>query len=121
MTTTILVNTVIGISGLIGIALAILLVNLVGKENAKKLQTVVEAKKQLIKTAVLFVQQVYGHFTSEHKYNLAVEHIQKQFEKFGFKTDGNEIRGMIEEAVKVLKKEFGDSWTKAVDNSDDSK
>lgn len=81
-----------------------------GKERAKKIDTLFNTKKEIVKSAVLFIQHAYQDYRGDHKYNMAVDYINELFAKAGIETNGYEIKGLVESVLKEFKKEFGEQW-----------
>lgn len=98
--------------------LAILLVTLVmeylrrrlGTEQLQKIQAELAAKQDLAMAAVLFAQQAYEQLGGPEKYQVASEWLASEAQKRGLNLTAEEVRGLIEAAVKVAKLEFGQQW-----------
>jgi LL-H family phage holin len=83
-----------------------------GTEKMRKIQEELSAKKELATLAVRFVEQVYRDLHGEEKYNKAAEWLVEQAGKIGLKLTPEEVKGLIEAALRELKDAFGEEWAK---------
>jgi len=67
-------------------------------------------KRELARVAVLFVQQAYKDFGGAEKYDKAAERLSDAADKIGIQLSEEEIKGLIEAALKELKTELGEAW-----------
>ena len=115
---TVLMDLLTQVFMLLGILLASFVVALLkkqlGVEKMKKIEAELIAKQDIVDTVVLFVQQVYDAYNGDEKYKMAMERATALLEKHGLSVTQEELESLIESSVKVLKKEFGDEWKKAV-------
>lgn len=87
-----------------------------GVEGLKKVQEELAAKQELALLAVKVVEQLWGGVLhGEEKVEKATEYISKQAAKAGLAISPEEIRTLIEWAVRTMKDEFGEEWGKATD------
>lgn len=86
-----------------------------GVEGIKKIQEELAAKKMLALLAVKAVEQLWsGVLHGEEKVQKATEIISQQAAKIGLSISPEEIRTLIEWAVRTMKDKFGESWAKKV-------
>lgn len=85
-----------------------------GLENLRRIDAELITKRDIVDTAVLFVQQVYRALDGPQKYSLAVERASELLEQHKLIVSPEELQSLIEASVKVLKNEFGDAWNNAV-------
>jgi len=85
-----------------------------GTEKMKRIQEELAAKQELALLAVRFVEQVYIDLRGEEKYQKAAEWLVVQAAKVGLKLTADEVKGLIEAALRELKDAFGNEWAKQV-------
>lgn len=83
-----------------------------GTEKVKRIQEELAAKQELATMAVRFVEQVYRDLHGEEKYNKAAEWLAARAREQGLKLTADEIKGLIEAALRQLKDAFGNEWAK---------
>ncbi len=88
-----------------------------GTEKIKRIQEELAAKQELAMLAVRFVEQVYTDLHGEEKYNKAAEWLVAQAAKAGLQLTPEEVKGLIEAALRELKDAFGEEWAKQVAGS----
>lgn len=82
-------------------------------EGIKKVQEELTAKQELALLAVKAVEQLWGGVLhGDEKVQKATEVISEQAAKVGLAISPEEIRTLIEWAVRTLKDEFGEAWGK---------
>jgi len=81
-----------------------------GVEGMKKIESELETKQELAALAVRFVEQVYRELHGEEKYQKAAEWLASRAEEHGLKLTADEIKGLIEAALRSFKDEFGEQW-----------
>lgn len=86
----------------------------IGIENLKKIDTELQTNQELAKLAVLFVQKNFENADNQTKFREAFIALSEMLNKKGINISDNEIKVLIESALKVLKKEFGDTWKEEV-------
>lgn len=88
-----------------------------GVEGMKRIEAELAAKQELAALAVRFVEQVYKDLHGEEKYNKAAEWLVAQAAKVGLKLTPEEVKGLIEAALRELKDAFGNEWAKVVNEN----
>lgn len=87
-------------------------------EGIKKVQEELTAKQELALLAVKAVEQLWGGVLhGDEKVQKATEFISEQAAKVGLAISPEEIRTLIEWAVRTLKDEFGEAWGKVAANT----
>lgn len=86
----------------------------IGVEGMKRIEAELATKQELAILAVRFVEQVYKYNHGEAKYNKAAEWLAAQAAKVGLKLTEDEIKGLIEAALRELKDAFGNEWAKQI-------
>jgi len=85
-----------------------------GVEGMRRVQEELSAKQELALLAVKAVEQLWtGVLLGEEKADKASEIISGQAARAGLKIAPEEIKTLVEWAVRTLKDEFGESWAKA--------
>lgn len=85
-----------------------------GVEGLKKVQEELTAKQELALLAVKAVEQLWGGVLhGDEKVEKATEIISEQATKIGLNISSEEIRTLIEWAVRTMKDEFGEEWANA--------
>lgn len=83
-----------------------------GVERVAQIREQLETKRALAEAAVLFVQQVYYAADGPQKYECAAEWLADRATEMGLPITDSEIQGLIESALKLLKAEFAEQWSK---------
>ncbi|KUK51912.1 MAG: Phage holin, LL-H family [Desulfotomaculum sp. 46_296] len=87
-------------------------------EGIKKVQEELTAKQELALLAVKAVEQLWGGVLhGDEKVQKATEFISEQAAKVGLAISPEEIRTLIEWAVRTMKDEFGEAWGKVAANT----
>ena len=86
-----------------------------GVEGVNKVNAELQAKQELATLAVRFVEQAYQDLHGEDKYQKAAEWVSTRAGELGLKVTAEEIRGLIEAALRAFKDEFGEEWAKTGD------
>jgi LL-H family phage holin len=86
----------------------------IGVEKLAQIQTELATKQELAGLAVRFVEQVYRDLHGEQKYQKAAEWLTQRALDLGISTTPEEIKGLIEAALRAFKDQFGEEWAKAV-------
>lgn len=89
-----------------------------GTEKMRKIQEELNAKQELAVLAVRFVEQVYKDLHGEEKYQKAAEWLVSQAEKIGLKLTADEVKGLIEAALREMKDAFGEEWANVIEKKD---
>jgi len=82
----------------------------IGTEKMEVLVRELATKRELARVAVLFVQQAYKDLGGAVKYDKAAVWLSDAADKIGIKLSDEEIKGLIEAALKELKTEHGEVW-----------
>lgn len=83
-----------------------------GLEGMKRIKAELATKQELAALAVRFVEQVYRDLRGEEKYQKAAEWLAARAEELGLRITPEEIKGLIEAALRAFKDEFGEEWAK---------
>ena len=81
-----------------------------GVERVAQIREQLETKRALAEAAVLFVQQVYWELDGPAKYDQAAAWLSNMAARYGLEITDDEIKGLIEAALKLLKAEFAEQW-----------
>lgn len=81
-----------------------------GVEKMQQIKQEIETKQELARIAVQFVQQAYKDLGGPEKYEKAAEWLSNMATQMGLKLSANEVKALIEAALKQLKAELGDAW-----------
>jgi len=82
----------------------------IGTEKLEAVVRELATKRELARVAVLFVQQAYKDLGGAEKYDKAAEWLSDAADKIGIQLTEEEIKGLIEAALKELKTELGEAW-----------
>lgn len=85
-----------------------------GTEKLKKFQSELELKQDLAILAVKFAEQAYRDLKGQQKYDHAAAWLASRASFLDLKITEDEIKGLIEAALRSLKDEFGEEWAEAV-------
>jgi LL-H family phage holin len=83
-----------------------------GTEKMKQIESELAAKQELAILAVRFVEQAYKDLHGQAKYNHAAAWLSGRAMEVGLTISDQEIKGLIEAALRSLKDEFGEEWAK---------
>ncbi|HBV97790.1 MAG: phage holin, LL-H family protein [Peptococcaceae bacterium BICA1-7] len=83
-----------------------------GTEKVAKLARELETKKELASLAVRFVEQVYKDVHGPAKLQEATEWMSARAKQMGVSITPEEIKGLIEAALRDAKDSFGEEWGK---------
>lgn len=109
----VLYNLLLLLAALAGVYLASFLKRKVMNERMEMILKELATKKELAETAIKFVEQVYrGVLKGDEKYNKAAEWLKIQLSKLGLSYTDEEIKGLIEAALRTFKDKFGEEWAK---------
>lgn len=81
-----------------------------GLEKIRKIQEELKAKQQLAILTVKFVEQAYKDLHGEEKYNQAAEWLSARIQELGLHITQDEVKGLIEAALRMVKDELGEEW-----------
>lgn len=103
---------------IVGLILSYFIISLlkkkVGIENIKKIEAEIKNNQELAKLVVLYVQKYFETADSETKFNEAYIALSEILGKKGIALTETEIKVLIESALKILKKQFGDMWKEEI-------
>lgn len=85
-----------------------------GVEGMKRIEAELGTKQELAALAVRFVEQVYRDLHGEAKYQKAAEWLAARAAELGLTLTADEVKGLIEAALRAFKDEFGEQWAKQV-------
>jgi len=85
-----------------------------GVEGINKIKVELGAKQELAALAVRFVEQFYKDLHGEEKYQKAAEWLAGRARELGIAITADEMKGLIEAALRAFKDEFGEQWAKAL-------
>ncbi len=88
-----------------------------GLEKMKKINQELQTKQELAKLGVRFVEQTYKDLRGKDKYNQAAAWLAARIKDRGMQVTAEEIKGLIEAAIRMAKDEFGEKWGKAITGS----
>jgi LL-H family phage holin len=84
----------------------------IGIEGMHKIEAELALKQELAELAVRFVEQVYKDLHGQEKYSQAAQWLEDRAGEAGLEITANEIKGLIEAALRAFKDEFGEQWAK---------
>ena len=84
-----------------------------GVEGMRRIEAELATKQELAALAVRFVEQVYKDLHGEEKYTKAAEWLAARAGELGLVVTGDEVKGLIEAALRAFKDQFGEEWAKA--------
>lgn len=82
----------------------------ISTEKVQQIKQELETKQELARIAVQFVQQAYKDLGGPQKYEKAAEWLSGMATQMGLELSANEVKALIEAALKQLKAELGDAW-----------
>ncbi len=82
----------------------------IGVEGVKKIDQELATKKEMASLAIRMAEQMGG----QDKFNQAASWLSARAEESGFKVTPDEVKGLIEAAVRMAKDEFGEQWANIV-------
>lgn len=84
-----------------------------GVEGMQRVEAELATKQELAALAVRFVEQVYKDLHGEEKYIKAAEWLAARAGELGLAVTADEVKGLIEAALRAFKDEFGEEWARA--------
>ena len=90
----------------------------IGVEGMEKVEMELYAKQELARLAVRSIEQVYRDAGGTKKLDHALNWLGNQFKERGFKLDDEEMRGLIEAALREFKDTFGEQWARQLDRGE---
>jgi LL-H family phage holin len=109
-----LLNVVYIVGLIVSYFIISLLKKKVGIENIKKIEAEIKNNQELAKLVVLYVQKYFETADSETKFNEAYVALSEILNEKGITLTETEIKVLIESALKILKKQFGDMWKEEI-------
>ena len=85
-----------------------------GVEGMQKIEKELALKQELAILAVRFIEQVYPALDGPEKYSRAALWLSARLEEKGLSVGPDEIKGLVESALRTLKDEFGNEWAKEI-------
>jgi len=92
-----------------------------GTEKIQRIKEELAAKQDLAALAVRFVEQVYTEIHGKEKYEKAAAWLSARTTECGLKLSAEEVKGLIEAALRGFKDAFGDEWGKQVAGGNNAK
>lgn len=83
-----------------------------GSEKIRKIQAEMQTKQELACLAVKMAEQAFKDLHGEEKFNQAAKWLTERAVENGITITVDEIKGLIEAAVRMTKDEFGEQWAK---------
>ncbi len=85
-----------------------------GVEGMQKIERELALKQEMAILAVRFVEQVYLDLNGPEKYNHAALWLSSRLAEKNIEISSDEIKGLVEAALRELKDEFGNAWAKEI-------
>jgi hypothetical protein len=85
-----------------------------GTEKLKQIQNELILKQDLAILAVKFIEEAFKQLKGEEKYEQAAIWLSMQLKQYNIVVAPEELRGLIESALRSLKDEFGNTWAHTV-------
>jgi len=85
-----------------------------GLEKMRRLQRELQTKQELAALAVKMVEQAYRDLKGPDKYTEAANWLMDRAYERRIKVNPDEMRGLIEAALRMAKDEFGEQWANSV-------
>ena len=102
------------LAALIAAFLVAFLKQKVGTERLRQIDAELMTKQELAMLAVRFAEQAYRDFRGEEKYQKAAEWLATRAGQLGLAITADEMKGLIEAALRTLKDDFGEEWANKV-------
>lgn len=83
-----------------------------GVEGMRRIEAELATKQELAALAVRFVEQVYRDLHGEAKYQKAAEWLAARIGELGLAVTADEVKGLVEAALRAFKDKFGEEWAK---------
>lgn len=102
--------------GILVPALVLIMIELLrrklGLEKMRKIQCELETKQELASLAIKFVEHAYKDQHGQEKYDQAANWLAARAQERGIQANPDEIKGLLEAALRMAKDEFGEQWAK---------
>ena len=100
---------------LVSIGTAVFIAYLRRKGWLETIETELLAKQELAALAVRFAEQFYFDLDGPEKYIRASVWLSERLAEKGIKFSADEIRGLIEAALREIKDQFGNEWANEIE------
>jgi len=91
-----------------------------GVEKMQQVQKELQTKQDLALLAVKFVEQTYKDLHGQDKYDKAAEWLSGRTKEYGLRITPDEVKGLIESILRMIKDKFGEEWANAVGDEADN-
>jgi len=81
-----------------------------GTETLQRVNEELQLKQDLVAVIVKYVEQAFYDLEGPQKLDLATNLVAEQLGKLGLTIDGDEIKTLIEAAIREFKDVFGEEW-----------
>jgi len=102
--------------GILVPALVLIMIELLrrklGLEKMRKIQGELEIKEELASLAIKFVEHACKDLHGQEKYDQAANWLAARAQERGIQANPDEIKGLLEAALRMAKDEFGEQWAK---------
>lgn len=112
---TVIENILIILVTLAAGAVVVYLKRRLGVEGMQRLEGELALKQELALLAVRFIEQVYLEMDGQEKYSRAALWLSARLSDYGLTVSPDEIKGLIEAALRELKDQFGNEWAKVIE------
>lgn len=89
-----------------------------GVEGMQRIEVELALKQELAELAVRFVEQACRDLHGQEKYNKAAEWLAGRASEVGLRITAEEVKGLIEAALRAFKDEFGEQWARGKGTAD---
>lgn len=83
-----------------------------GVEGMQRIETELALKQELALLAVRFAEQAFQDLKGQEKYDKAADWLANRSEEVRLSITAEEIKGLIEAALRAFKDEFGEEWAR---------
>ncbi len=102
--------------GILVPALCLIIIELLrrklGLEKMKKIQYELATKQELASLAVKFAEHAFTGLRGQEKFDQAAIWLAARAQERGLIVTPDEIQGLLEAALRMIKDEFGEQWAK---------
>ncbi|MDI6813421.1 MAG: phage holin [Desulfitobacteriaceae bacterium] len=110
------------LAGAFGAFLAILIIvylyHVLGIEKMRAINQELSTKKEIAKLAVQYAEQAWKKLRGPEKYGKAAEWMASQCQRLRINVTDQEIKGLIEAALRGFKDQFGNSWADVINKKE---
>ncbi|UMZ74083.1 phage holin, LLH family [Natranaerofaba carboxydovora] len=114
----ILKNVLLVLSSALAAYLASWVKNKIGKDMVEKSERELQMKKDLARITVGFIEQSYNYLNGQDKLSAGSRWLESRFKDLGLKYSNDEIRGLIEAALREFKSSYKEEWLKNGESSE---